>query len=34
MSSPLKDVLESIIFISQEPLTVDRMAAVLEGTPG
>ena len=33
-SSPLKDILESLIFISQEPLTVDRMAAVLEGTPG
>jgi segregation and condensation protein B len=30
MSSPLKGVIESLIFISQEPLTVDRMKAVLE----
>jgi len=33
MSNELRDIIESLIFISQEPLTVDRMAAVLEGTP-
>jgi segregation and condensation protein B len=34
MSSQLKDIIESLIFISQEPLTIERMKAVLEGTPG
>jgi segregation and condensation protein B len=34
MSSQLKDIIESLIFISQEPLTIDRMKAVLESTPG
>jgi len=33
MSNELRDIIGSLIFISQEPLTVDRMAAVLDGTP-
>jgi segregation and condensation protein B len=33
MSNELRDIIGSLIFISQDPLTVDRMAAVLEGTP-
>jgi segregation and condensation protein B len=32
MSNELRDIIGSLIFISQEPLTVERMAAVLEGT--
>jgi len=31
MSSDLKHVIEALIFISQEPLTLERMKAVLEG---
>jgi len=31
MSSRLKDTVEALIFVSQEPLSVERMQAVLEG---
>ncbi|HVP91895.1 MAG TPA: SMC-Scp complex subunit ScpB [Terriglobales bacterium] len=31
MSNELRDIIESLIFISQDPLSVDRIAAVLEG---
>ena len=31
MSNELRDIIESLIFISQEPLTADRIKAVLEG---
>jgi segregation and condensation protein B len=33
MNNDLKSVVESLIFISQDPLTVDRLKAVLEGVP-
>lgn len=33
MSSPLTPVLESLIFVSQEPVTLERLQAVLEGVP-
>jgi segregation and condensation protein B len=33
MNSPLKNIVESLIFVSQEPLTLERMQAVLEGVP-
>jgi segregation and condensation protein B len=33
MNKDLKSVVESLIFISQDPLTVDRLKAVLEGVP-
>jgi len=33
MSSPLKNLIESLIFVSQEPLTLERIQAVLEGVP-
>jgi segregation and condensation protein B len=31
MSSDLKNIIEALVFISQEPLTLDRIKAVLEG---
>jgi segregation and condensation protein B len=31
MNSPLKNIVESLIFVSQEPLTQERIQAVLEG---
>lgn len=34
MNDELKDIIEALIFISQEPLTIDRMKAVLEGVAG
>jgi segregation and condensation protein B len=34
MSDDLKDTIEALIFISQEPLKVERLKAVLEGVPG
>ena len=33
MSSPLKNLVESLIFVSQEPLTLERIQAVCEGVP-
>ena len=33
MNSPLKNIVESLIFVSQEPLTLERIQAVLEGVP-
>ncbi|OGD18623.1 MAG: SMC-Scp complex subunit ScpB [Candidatus Aminicenantes bacterium RBG_13_64_14] len=33
MNSPLKNIVESLIFVSQEPLTLERVQAVLEGVP-
>jgi len=33
MNSPLKNIVESLIFVSQEPLTSERIQAVLEGVP-
>ncbi len=33
MSNPLTPILETLIFISQEPLTLERAGAILEGTP-
>ena len=33
MNSPLKNIIESLIFVSQEPLTLERIQAVLEGVP-
>lgn len=33
MNSPLKNLIESLIFVSQEPLTLDRIQAVVEGVP-
>jgi segregation and condensation protein B len=33
MNSPLKSLIESLIFVSQEPLTQERIQAVLEGVP-
>jgi segregation and condensation protein B len=33
MSNPLTPILETLIFISQEPLTLERAEAVLEGSP-
>ncbi len=34
MSNPLLPIIESLVFISQEPLTVDRLKAALEDVPG
>ena len=31
MNSPLKNLIESLIFVSQEPLTLERIQAVCEG---
>jgi segregation and condensation protein B len=31
MSSDLKNIIEALVFISQDPLTLDRIKAVLEG---
>ncbi|MEN6310058.1 MAG: SMC-Scp complex subunit ScpB [Acidobacteriota bacterium] len=33
MSSDLKNIIEALIFISQDPLTIDRIKTVLEGAP-
>ncbi len=33
MNSPLKNIVESLIFVSQEPLTLERIQAVLEDVP-
>jgi len=33
MSNELRDIIESLIFISQEPLTPERIQAVLDGVP-
>ena len=33
MSNELRDIIESLIFISQEPLTPERIQAVVEGVP-
>lgn len=33
MNNDLKSIIESLIFISQDPLTIDRLMAVLEGVP-
>ncbi len=33
MSSDLKNIIEALVFISQEPLTLDRIKTVLEGAP-
>jgi segregation and condensation protein B len=33
MSSDLKNIIEALVFISQEPLTLNRIKAVLEGAP-
>jgi segregation and condensation protein B len=33
MSSDLKGIIEALIFISQEPLTIDRIKTVLEDAP-
>jgi segregation and condensation protein B len=33
MNSPLKKLIESLIFVSQEPLTLERIQAVCEGVP-
>jgi len=33
MNSPLKNIVESLIFVSQEPLTLERIQTVLEGVP-
>jgi segregation and condensation protein B len=33
MTNPLKNLIESLIFVSQEPVTVERLQAVLEGVP-
>jgi segregation and condensation protein B len=33
MSNQLREIIESLIFISQEPLTLDRIKAVLEDAP-
>jgi segregation and condensation protein B len=33
MNSPLKNLIESLIFVSQEPLALDRIQAVCEGVP-
>ncbi len=33
MSDPLKNLVESLIFVSQEPVTLDRLQAVCDGVP-
>jgi segregation and condensation protein B len=33
MNNDLQSIIESLIFISQDPLTVERLKAVLEGVP-
>lgn len=33
MDNRLKETIEALIFVSQEPLTVERMQAILEGVP-
>lgn len=33
MSNPLKNLVESLIFVSQEPLALERIQAVCEGVP-
>ncbi len=33
MNNSLKALIESLIFVSQEPLTLDRLATVVEGVP-
>jgi segregation and condensation protein B len=33
MSNPLKNLVESLIFVSQEPLTLERIQAVCDGVP-
>ena len=33
MSNPLKSLVESLLFVSQEPVTMERLQAVLEGVP-
>lgn len=33
MSDALRPILECLVFLSQEPLTVEKIAAVLEGVP-
>jgi segregation and condensation protein B len=33
MNSPHKNLIESLIFVSQEPLTLERIQAVCEGVP-
>jgi segregation and condensation protein B len=33
MNSPLKNLVESLIFVSQEPVTMERLQAVIEGVP-
>jgi len=33
MSDPLKNLIESLIFVSQEPATLERLQAVVEGVP-
>ena len=34
MSNPLTSLLEALIFVSQEPLTLERMKAILEEVSG
>jgi segregation and condensation protein B len=33
MTNPLKNLVESLIFVSQEPVTLERLQAVLESVP-
>ena len=33
MNNPLKSLIEALIFVSQEPLTLERLQAVVEGVP-
>ena len=33
MTNPLKGLVEALIFVSQEPVTMERLQAVLEGAP-
>jgi segregation and condensation protein B len=33
MTDPLKALIESLIFVSQEPVTLDRLQSVVEGVP-
>lgn len=33
MTDPLKNLVEALVFVSQEPVTLDRLQAVLEGVP-